>query len=275
MSASGIGYSIKRFGSLGLAALCFFCSVQLAAAPQPVQWHTDSWPGLTDAPKALYVQLFRAIFAESGLAIEQHRTPFKRSIFLVRQGLSDFAGGIAREVDPGERYYQAPFPVLNTEVLAFFHRDQLPAPWRGITSMRGRRVVSSYHLGPALGLPQTRELSSKVQAFAMVLKGRAEFYIDDRRELLMTIERHRGYHPEYDPNLYMTRPAGRASWYMISPHNARGRRVMEAYVQGTLKLLKSGVLESIYRAHGFALPPELLSFAAGVDAGQAPFFLSP
>ncbi len=241
------------------------------AAPAPVQWHSDSWPGLTDHPDALYAQLFRATFAQQGFALEQHLTPFKRSVMLVERGDTDFAGGIARDPTPGTRYYQAPFPVIHTEVQAFFHRDLLVEPWRGIASMRGRRVVSSYHLGPGIGLSECRELSTKAQAFAMVLKGRAEFYIDDRGELELTIQQHRDRHPEYDPDQFIIRPAGYASWYMISPYTARGRQVMEAYIRGTLALLEAGELERIYAAHRFEVPSELLRYAQRVRAGEPLF----
>jgi len=240
-----------------------------------INWPTDMWPGITDTDTGLYSHLFKEIFTSQGFELQKNSVPFKRAIAFVDRHQADFAGGIIKDTTPSIVHIQAPFPVLTTPVFAFYKKALLSEfsatqtqMAKGATSgqplniaiLKNYRVVASPQLGASIGLTDVYEVTNKAQAFLMVVKGRADFYIDNEGELLGTIRNNVDQLGDYDATLFDTSLVGYSSWYMISPKNSRGERVMQAYIKGTITLFNSGKLDDIYNKGGFIVPSELIRY---------------
>jgi len=230
-----------------------------------INWPTDIWPGITETDTALYSHLFKEIFISQGFEIQKNYVPFKRALAFVDSHQADFAGGTVKDSMPSLDHIQAPFPVLTTPVFAFYKKALLSKEVTSVQPMnldilKNYRVVASPQLGASVGLKDVYEVTNKAQAFLMVVKGRADFYIDNKGELLGTISNNVDQLAGYDATQYDTSIVGYSSWYMISPRNSRGEIVMQAYIKGTIELFNSEKLADIYNKGGFIVPPELIRY---------------
>jgi len=68
----------------------------------------------------------------------------------------------------------------------------------------------------------------------MVIKGRADVYIDNEGELYATVKNNSHRVTDYNKELFATSMVGYSSWYMISPMTSRGELVMKAYIPVTI-----------------------------------------
>jgi len=230
-----------------------------------ILWATDNWPGITDNDTALYLILFKEIFASQGFELQKTIVPFKRAIAFVNQHQADFAGGIIKEHMTSSVHIQAPFPVLTTPVLAFYKKDTITDKTLNSDTLKNYRVVSSPQLGKSIGLTDVYEVTNKYQAFLMVIKGRADVYIDNEGELYGTVKNNSHQVTDYNKEIFATSMVGYSSWYMISPKTSRGETVMKAYIQGSINLFNSGRITEIYQKRGFIIPPELISYISDLS----------
>jgi|GEM_PF-1263693 len=226
-----------------------------------ISWVTEQWPSLTEADNSgLYDQIIPEVFSQHDIEVYKTGRSFREAIRLIHDDKADFAGGIVKDQGSDMRHYQAPFPILSTPVSAFYRINQFTQSPTNKDDLIGYRVCSSPQIGLAIGLKlhQYQEKETKREAFLQTAAGKCDVYIDDRNEMRQTISRH--YQQAFgNSNLppyqeFDISYVGTAHWYMITPRTTRGKMIMEFYVVGTQKLMQSGRLEKIYKAHGFDLP---------------------
>ena len=235
-----------------------------AEAIKEVAWGTEMWPGLTDRDgTGLYTHVFMAVFKSQGVRLTPQYLPFKRTIHLVDHHQLDFAGGILKDKVEGETHVQARFPILSTPVKAFFRKITVQGQWQGVNTIKGHKIVASPQLGEAIGLKkgEFREVDTKAQAFKMVAMGQADFYIDDEREMELTIKQNKGGIQDYNEHDFGIEQVGETDWFMIAPNNTRGKQIMELYEKGTLQLYRSGELQKLYESRGFHVPVQVIELS--------------
>ena len=251
-----------------VAFLLLFSLAPLMGAAEEIKevvWGTDVWPGLTDRDgTGLYTNVFTEAFKSQGVKLTPKYLPFEQSIHLVDSHELDFAGGILKDTVRSEKHVQAQFPILSTPVDAFFRKTSIKGPWQGVNTIKGGSIVASPLLGEAIGLTKGEflEVSTKAQAFKMVAMGRADFYIDDEKEMALTIKQNKQEIEGYDESDFAIKQVGKTDWFMIAPNNDRGKRIMEIYEKGTLQLFRSGELQTLYDSRGFHVPVQVIELSS-------------
>jgi hypothetical protein len=233
----------------------------LTAYGKEVLWYTPDWPLLTNNKGSLYSTLFQEIFILEGFTLKKIFTPMKRAVHSVDNQTADFAGGLPKENVDHPLRIQAPFPVFTARILLFCKKSTLGGKPIELDTLKSYSVVSTQLIASSLGLKDTHEVVTDLQAFSMVVKDRMNLYIADEKILLNTIDKNKANYPKYRDADYQISVLGTYSWYMISPRNQRGEAIMNTYVSGSVNLFNSGKIQEIYNSRGYIVPPELKSFA--------------
>lgn len=224
---------------------------------EQVIWPSDDWAGLTHSPKDLYWTLFQRAFDNQGFKLQRQNVPFKRAIKMVEEHKADLAGGVNKYISESTLTIQAPFPVSSTPISTFYKRSFFPEAPPTAEDLSTLRGVSTHQIGDNLVTGQLTEVGKKTQAFDMVIRGRADYYIDYAEQIEFELNNKSGKVSSFKESDYTTSIVSSTNWYMIFPRNDRGKKILNAYIKGTQSLYNSGELERIYQARGFTLPPKV------------------
>jgi len=230
------------------------------AQSDTVDWVTDDWAKFTQKPEDLYWTLFSAAFTEQDFKLEREVAPFKRSIRMVTESKADFSGGVLKSTLPTDRYIQAPFPVISKPLAVFYKKTTFQNIQPTVETLINYRGVSTHQIGVAAGLDTLHEVNKKQQAFEMVIRNRADYFIDFEEQINFEIENNTKSIDNFKLNEYKITYLDDAAWYMISPNTERGRKIMDAYIEGTYELFKKGNYKKIYEQRGFKAPKSALHF---------------
>jgi ABC-type amino acid transport substrate-binding protein len=255
-------------GAVVRIGVIFFVLIVLCRAVQAeqtdlktVNWVTDNWPGITDG-SGLYDQVFAHVFSKQAFKINKTFAPFKRVLRGIDNGRFDFGGGVLKEDAQNKWHIQAPFPVMTNAIQAFGKWSVLETDGLVRNGYKDLTVCVTHLFDDAAKIKgKIYEAHSKQQAFYMVVSGRCDLFIDDERTLREVIKQEGKKIPDFEIRGFGTKEVGRFSAYMISPRNARGAKIMDAYVDGTLEALKEGSLQKIYTQLGFNVPDLLIRYS--------------
>jgi len=229
----------------------FSPSLALSSEIQKVYWATEVWEGYTDE-HGVYTQLMNKIFTSEGITLDMKIYPFKRALRLVVIGEADIAGGIPKDTQPNSDYIQAKYPIAVSRFNAFYHKDNIKK-WNNIDSIKNKRIISTPHVGSNVGLKESEYhvVADRKQALKLVLNKRFEVYIDDEKVLNTTLNK---FQELFNRSDYKVSPLFISRWYLITTNTVRGRKIMDIFEAGMLKLAKSGELKELYESHGFYVP---------------------
>lgn len=256
------GKLLSRF-ALFLLCLPLCLSAKANDKLAEVHWVTDNWPGFTQEDgTGLYDQIFQHVFKSQNVTLKKTYAPFKRVLRGIDNKRFDFGGGVLKEDTPHPKHIQAPFPVMTNQIFAFGKLNILQDEKLFTGDLKDLTICATHMFDEAAHLKgKLFEVHSKKMAFNMAVLGRCDLFVDDRRTIEEVIKQES---PEIDSfaNLgFGAREVGRFSAYMISPRTSRGEKVMNAYVNGTLKTFKEGSLAEIYHRLGFIVPDELIAYS--------------
>lgn len=246
-----------------LAALvCLLCLISFPALAQgPVMFDPDSitevvaagpsWDTFTNLDgTGLYHEILNEVFALKGIKVRREYVPSFRAYDMVRAGLADFMTCHDR---PVEGLVLARYPMYEGTYYVFFERERF-SPWQGEQSLQGRVVAAriGYYAPENFPVEVTlKEVKTSTSALAMVVLGRADFYVDD----LNFIQDSMANSPvPFDPERFAVEPIGRRSYYPVFAPTERGYVVRSIFDQGMEVLHRSGRLREIFEKWGHPYP---------------------
>ena len=113
----------------------------------------------------------RAIYGEFGVKVEAQYLPLKRAVVMVNTGKADITGGFSKD----DRNF-AKYPIYETGFSALYRKGTIKK-WEGADSLKGLRVVGPPETAKEFKIPM-EEMDSRVQAIRILLKNRADAYVD-------------------------------------------------------------------------------------------------
>jgi hypothetical protein len=209
------------------------------------------WQGFTsDDGQGLYHDLLRAIYEPGGNTVRHLEVPAKRGLIMVREGAVDIYTCLAKPVD-GLRL--AAEPMYEGEFHAFFRKAAFPY-WDGVTSMANKRTVwrLGYYSPKDFPVPfQYGETTTGVEALKRVVRGGADFYIDDRNLILESMD---ALTTPLDQNDFSIESIGFRQYFPAFSTSERGQKLCATFEQGMRSLAGQGKLAPIYEKWNLPMP---------------------
>ena len=226
-----------------------------SAAMDEVRWAITEWEDLTNEDgTGLINEVVDAAFAVSGIKVNRSYVPWRRALRAVERGAADFTGGLEHT----EKFLESRYPINQILESVLFHREVI-SQWSGLDDLKGKKGV--WALGyldefpPGIRKNMTGEDVSRQSALNMLLEGRADYYFDNRMQMLQTIRKAGTTLESLERGGYSIEPVMEISLFMVFTDSDRGRQVKAAYDQGVASLITTGQLQRIYRKWNMPLPP--------------------
>jgi polar amino acid transport system substrate-binding protein len=209
------------------------------------------WQGFTSADgQGLYHDLMRAIYGPGGNTVRHLEVPAKRGLIMVREGAIDI---YTCRSEPADGLELAREPMYEGEYHALFRKDAVPF-WEGVSSMANRRVTwrLGYYSPQDFPVPvQQSETSSGTEALERVVRGGADFYVDDFN---LITESMRAFKAPLDDNDYRIESVGFRQYFPVFSVSERGRSLRRIYEEGMRSLANQGRLAPIYEKWDLPMP---------------------
>lgn len=232
---------------------CLISPIACTEEIQEIRWGTEVWEGYTDKDgSGIFTKVLKRIFESQGIKLSVTNYPLKRALHLTRSGKLDLAGGIPKDVEYSTQHIQAKYPIAVTRISAFYHKDTIQ-DWNGLTSINGKKIVSTHIVGGMIGLKSNEylEVATRKQTLSLVLRKRFDLYIDDEKLLFSTVNNNK---EKFNLNDYKIETVLSEGWYLISTNNERGRKIIDLFNKGMEELKESGELNTLYNDAGFSTP---------------------
>jgi len=209
------------------------------------------WEGFTGKDgQGLYHDLARAVYGPAGITVRHLEVPAKRGLIMVREGTVDIYTCIPQAVDG---LLLAAEPMYEGEYHAIFRRSAFPH-WDGASSMSGRRVAwrLGHYAARDFNVPiLPSETYSGVEALQRVVRGGADFYVDD---LNLIGESLRAFETPLDENELRIESVGFRQYFPAFSDSPRGRELRAIFDRGMRALADQGRLAPIYAKWNLPMP---------------------
>lgn len=209
------------------------------------------WAGFTSPDgRGLYHDLMRAVFALRGDTVRHLEAPAKRGLVLLREGQADV---YTCRTEAGDGLELGGLPMYEGEFHALFLRRTFP-DWRGPASMANRRLVwrLGYYLPDDFPVPvRYDETTTGIEALKRVVRGSADFYIDDFNLIAETVNEYPG---GLEAQEYRIESVGFRPYYPVFAASRRGRELRQAFEDGMRTLAEQGRLRPIYERWNLPVP---------------------
>jgi ABC-type amino acid transport substrate-binding protein len=255
----------RMLAVLAAAAVLWLLAAAVPAraegGPGVVRVVSPSWPGLTNPDgTGLYFDILRAVYQPRGLRLSHLIVPWKRAKQMLLHRRADLLP--AAYLTPDQDQWLYPRQPLDVDQVLAVRRAGGPA-WQGQQSLEGRRVVwpRGYNFQNYLRVAvEWREINDPAQGWAMVAKGRADFYLDIAAEIQAFRRR-----PGQPPPGLAVQPVLAVRTYLRLARRPRARRLIAIYDQALPRLRQSGRLRELFERWGAPYP-----FAEGLEPRPAP-----
>ncbi|MDP3429606.1 MAG: transporter substrate-binding domain-containing protein, partial [Desulfomicrobium sp.] len=226
-----------------LFAAIIMLLVPAAVRADEVLTASPYWQGFTSADgQGLYHDLMRAIYEPGGKTVRHLEVPAKRGLIMVREGAADIYTCRPQAV---AGLQLAAEPMYEGEYHAIFRKSAF-SDWDGTNSMANKRVVwrLGYYAARDFSVPiQSSETHSGVEALERVVRGGADFYVDD---LHLINESIRSSKTPLDENEFRIESVGFRQYFPAFTDSPRGRELLETFERGMRNLSAQGKLAQIY-----------------------------
>ena len=225
-------------------------------APRPIRagevlTASPYWKGFTSPDgQGLYHDLMRAIFEPGGNTVRHLEVPAKRGMIMVREGTVDIYT-CRSEAESGLQLGRE--PMYEGEFHALFRKNAVPY-WDGVASMADKRVVWRLGYYSFKDFPvriQHSETTDGVEALQRVVRGGADFYVDDLNLIRESVHL---YQPPLDPDDFRIESVGFRQYFPVFSDSKRGQMLRLAYEQGMRNLARQGKLAQIYAKWNLPMP---------------------
>ena len=223
-----------------LIALCVFTAVvQAQDVPGKVMLASEEWSDYTNKDgTGLAWDVLRQVFEPAGINLQTRSVPYTRSVGLAQRGEVDGWVGSYRNEAEGVLY---PHWNFDSDHIYALGLASLPTPTIA--------TLGNYRLAWVRGykyeeyLPNVRrfnQVERRDGILAMLLHGRADFYIDALAEAKYVLSQ------ADDPSKFTLTPIAELPLYIGFADNERGRGLMAVFDQRMAALVKSGELKPIF-----------------------------
>lgn len=223
-----------------LIVLCVFTAVvQAQEVPGKVMLASEEWNDYTNKDgTGLAWDVLRQVFEPAGINLQTRSVPYTRSVGLAQRGEVDGWVGSYRDEAEGVLY-----PHWN------FDSDHIYALGLASTPTPTIATLGHYRLAWVRGykyeeyLPNVRrfnQVERRDGILAMLLHGRADFYIDALAEAKYVLSQ------ADDPSKFTLTPIAELPLYIGFADNEQGRGLMAVFDQRMAALVKSGELKPIF-----------------------------
>jgi len=241
----------RRNPHIFLIAMIVLLVLPVSARAGQVLTGSPLWEGFTgNDGQGLYHDLMRAIYGPGGNTIRHLEVPAKRGLIMVREGTIDIYTCLP---DPVEGLQLAEEPMYEGEFHALFRKEVSPY-WDGVTSMANKRVVwrLGYYSPKDFPVPILfSETTSGSEALERVLRGGADFYVDDRNLIMESL---RSLNTPVDENDYRIESVGFRQYFPVFSTSKRGRELRRIFEEGMRTLADQGKLAPIYEKWHLPMP---------------------
>jgi hypothetical protein len=234
-----------------LTALAVLLLLAVCAHAEEILTISPSWQGFTSPDgQGLYHDLIRAAFKSEGASIKHQEVPAKRGRIMLSEGHADIymCGTI-----PLKGVQMAELPMYEGEFHALFLTRMVP-DWSGMASLKDRKLVwrIGYYSPRDFTVPvQFEETPTGTEALIRVLRGSADFYIDDVHLIRETIN---ASPAAIDASEYRIESAGFRQYFPLFTLSERGQRLRETFENRMRTLALQGKLLPIYEKWGLPMP---------------------
>ncbi|WLG56256.1 transporter substrate-binding domain-containing protein [Pseudomonas extremorientalis] len=223
-----------------LIVLCVFTAVvQAQDVPGKVMLASEEWSDYTNKDgTGLAWDVLRQVFEPAGINLQTRSVPYTRSVGLAQRGEVDGWVGSYRNEAEGVLY---PHWNFDSDHIYALGLASLPTPTIA--------TLGNYRLAWVRGykyeeyLPNVRrfnQVERRDGILAMLLHGRADFYIDALAEAKYVLSQ------ADDPSKFTLTPIAELPLYIGFADNERGRGLMAVFDQRMAALVKSGELKPIF-----------------------------
>lgn len=234
--------------------LLFECSLFLLASPgqaEEITTISPSWEGFTSPHgQGLYHDILRAIFTPRGDTLSHLEVPAKRGRLMLSQSRAD----IYMCIPEGEKdFLLADQPMYEGEFHALFLRQKFPN-WDDVTSMANTRVIWRLGYYTPENFPVAivhSETTTGIEALQKVLRGQADFYVDDRKLILESM---RSYPAPFDGKACRIESVGFRQYFPGFASTERGRELRRIYDEGMRTLSREGKLKPLFEKWNLPMP---------------------
>ena len=234
-----------------LLAMLVFLAIPASGRADQVLTGSPLWDGFTSHDgQGLYHDLMRAIYGPGGNTVRHLEVPAKRGLIMVREGTIDTYTCLS---DPVDGLELAKEPMYEGEFHAIFRKAAFPF-WDGVSSMTNRRLVwrLGYYSPKDFPVPiEFSETTSGIEALERVVRGGADFYIDDRN---LITESMRALKTPFDENDYRMESVGFRQYFPVFSTSKRGRELRQIFEEGMRELADQGKLAPIYEKWRLPMP---------------------
>jgi hypothetical protein len=211
----------------------------------------QSWDSFTNPDgTGLYHEILDAVFALHSIPVRHEYAKSDRAEELVRLGQADMMLCDDMAELP---LVMARYPMYENAYHVLFSRDRI-AGWQGPESLRDRLVLSQpgYYAQANFPVPvRIKYVANGPQALGMVLRGRADAYVDDMAFINKSIAENT---IPFDMRDFDIKPVGIRSYHPLLNTSPRGRTIMKLYNDGMMILHQNGSLKAIYEKWGHPYP---------------------
>lgn len=175
--------------------------------------------------------------------VETRLAPWSRCKAMILNGRADCMP--AAYLTPGDDRWSYPERPIDVDETAVVFMPNQVKKWRGLSTLRGKKVVwpRGYNFQNYLALEvHWTEIDQAEQGWAMVERGRADFYMD----ILPEIEKY-AKENEAEVSNFEIKKAFDMKTYVRFGTGPRTAELVALYDSGLKRLLESGELESLFR----------------------------
>ena len=234
-----------------IMTMLVFLVLPVSARADQVLTGSPLWDGFTSSDgQGLYHDLMRAIYGPGGNTVRHLEVPAKRGLIMVREGTIDIYTCLS---DPVEGLQLAAEPMYEGEFHAIFRKDVFPY-WDGTSSMANKRLVwrLGYYSPKDFPVPILfSETTNGAEALERIVRGGADFYVDDRNLIMESI---RTYNAPLDENDFRIESVGFRQYFPVFSTSERGRKLRGTFEEGMRTLADEGKLAPIYEKWHLPMP---------------------
>jgi len=234
------------------------------------------WQGYVNGDgTGLYVDLLNMIYAPESYKVTVTIAPFKRAAqwLMNNSGHADVMIGISSQCKLQSLGLSYPlinpyYPISNERTVALSKNVALPKnvginDWQGINSLANKNVVAirGYDYDKILPVAMNYvEVNDHAQAWGMVAKGRADFYIDEVDAINHFKNTNSSTGIDFQLNTVLNEYT-----YLGFSQSKHGQHLADIYDARMEVLLKNNKISELYQRHGLPNPISDAQYAAYIN----------
>lgn len=212
---------------------------------------SPSWPTFTNMDgTGLYHEIVRNVFAQYGIVVRHEYSKSSRAEEML---LGDVADMMTCDDNAPPSLIMGRYPMYENRYCVFYKKSRI-GPWQGVNTLWGMEVLSqpTYYTQSNFPVPvRVKTVQSGVQALAMILLDRSDFYVDDMALIKQSMAENE---MPFDKDDYAIETVGSRAYFPLFHASKRGLAIKKLYDEGIKKLHDMGELRAIYEKWGHAYP---------------------